>query len=73
MLKNPTEYERDISSAIFTVISRQLSPALLLDICAGYCHRSLIDKSGMFRTYMGKHNREENGRSALDALCDTTP
>jgi hypothetical protein len=33
MLKNPAEYERDISSAKFTAISPQVSPDLVLGAC----------------------------------------
>jgi len=73
MLKNPAEYERDILSAKFTVISRQVSPDSLLGVSAGICQRALVDESGMIRTQMGTHNRSENGRSAWDALYDTTP
>jgi hypothetical protein len=35
--------------------------------------RALVDVSGMIITQMGKHNRTEKGRSAGDALYDTTP
>jgi hypothetical protein len=38
-------------------IFRQVSPALLLDISAGYCQRSLMGKSRMIITQMGKHDR----------------
>jgi hypothetical protein len=47
--------------------------ASLLEVPAGICHRALLDKSGMIRTQMGTHNISENGRSAWDALYDTTP
>jgi hypothetical protein len=70
MLKNPAEYDRDTSSAKFKDISRQL-PAMLLYVSVAT--RALVDESGMIRTQMGTHNRSENGRSALDALYDTTP
>jgi hypothetical protein len=38
-------------------ISRQVSPALILGVSAGYCQRALVDGTGMIRTQMGKHNR----------------
>jgi predicted nucleic acid-binding Zn ribbon protein len=47
-------------------------PALLLCVSAGICQRALVDKSGMITTQMGTHRRSENGRSAWDALYDTT-
>jgi hypothetical protein len=50
MLKNSPEYERDTSSEKFTAISRQVPPASLLGVSAGYCQRALVDESGMFRT-----------------------
>jgi hypothetical protein len=49
-----------------TVISRQVSFALLLDVCAGNYQRGLVDESGKIRTQMGTHNC--NGRSARVAL-----
>jgi hypothetical protein len=50
MLKNPTKYERDISSAKYTSISLQVSPYSLLDISSGIYQRVLVDESGIFRT-----------------------
>jgi hypothetical protein len=47
-------------------ISRQVSPALLLDVSVGNCQTALVDKSGMITTQMGTHNR--SGRSARVAL-----
>jgi hypothetical protein len=38
-------------------ISRQVSPASLPAVCAGYCHEILVDESGMIITQMGKQNR----------------
>jgi hypothetical protein len=73
MSKNPAEYERDISLAKFVAISRQVSPDSLLGVSIGICHRALVDESGIIRTRMGTHNRSENGRSAWDALYNTTP
>jgi hypothetical protein len=72
MLKNAVEQDRDTSSAKFKAISPQDLPASLLGMSAGYCQRALVDESGMFRTQMGTHSGSENGRSAWDALCDTT-
>jgi hypothetical protein len=31
-----------------------------------------VDESGVIKSHMGTHNRAENGRSAWDALHDTT-
>jgi hypothetical protein len=47
-------------------------PGPLLGASVGYCQRALVDESRIIRTQMGTHNRSENGRSAWDALCDTT-
>jgi hypothetical protein len=69
-LKIPAKYDRDTSSAKFTAIFRQVLPASLPDVCAGYFQRALADESGMITCQMGKHNGSENGRSAWDALCD---
>jgi hypothetical protein len=55
VLKNPAEYERDISSSKFIAISRQVTPDSLLGVSAGVCQRSVVDKSGTIRTYMGTH------------------
>jgi hypothetical protein len=38
-------------------ISRQVPPDYSLGVTAGYCQRALVDKSGMIRTQIGKHNR----------------
>jgi hypothetical protein len=57
MLKIPAEYDSDTSSAKFTDISHQISPASLLDVWAGYCQTALVSESGMIRTQMRKHER----------------
>jgi hypothetical protein len=59
MLKNPAGTRRDTLWAKFTAISCQVSPALLLDVSAGYCQRTLVNVSGMIRAQMGMHNRSE--------------
>jgi hypothetical protein len=56
MSKIPAEYERDISSAKFAAISRQVSPDSLLGASAGICQRALVGKSGMMRTQTGTLN-----------------
>jgi hypothetical protein len=65
MLKTPAEYERDISLAKFTDINAKF---LLLhyEVSVGYCHRTLVDGSGMIRTQIGKHSR-----SVMVAVYDT--
>jgi hypothetical protein len=55
---------RDISSAKFTTISRQVYSDLLLGVSDAICQRAIMDKSGMIRTEMGMHNKSENDRSA---------
>jgi hypothetical protein len=72
MLKNPAEYERNILSAKFTAIVRQVFHDLPLGVSAGVCQRALVDESEMISTLMRTHNRSENCRSAWDALYDTT-
>jgi hypothetical protein len=64
MLKNPAEYERDISLAKFTATSLQVSPDSLLGVSAGICQRAVVDESGVIRTQMRMQNRLENGHSA---------
>jgi hypothetical protein len=49
------------------------STVSLLGVCAAICHKAMVDKSGIIRTQMGKHYSSETGRSAWDALYDTTP
>jgi hypothetical protein len=48
------------------------SLASLLGVSALICQRALVDESGMIRTKKKAHNISENGRSAWDALHDTT-
>jgi hypothetical protein len=36
-----------------TAVSRQVSPALLPDVSASYCQRTLVDESGMIKTLTG--------------------
>jgi hypothetical protein len=36
---------------------RQVSPASLPNISAGYCQRAVVDELGKSRTQMGTHNR----------------
>jgi hypothetical protein len=54
MSKIPAEYERDISSAKFAAISRQVCPDSLLSVSAGIWQRDLVNESGMIKTQMGK-------------------
>jgi hypothetical protein len=54
-------------------MSRQVFTVSLLGAPSGYCQRDFVDESGMIRTQMGKSQHVSNGRSALDALHDTTP
>jgi hypothetical protein len=53
MLKNHVEYETDASTAKFTAISRQVSPASLQRVSADYYQRPLVDESEIIRTQMG--------------------
>jgi hypothetical protein len=46
MLQNAAKCERD-TSAKFTAISRQVSPASLFVVSIGYYQRALVDESGM--------------------------
>jgi hypothetical protein len=72
MLKNPAEYERDISSAKFTAIYRQISRDSRLGVSVGICQTTLVNELGMIRAEIEIHSNQ-NGRSAWDALYDTTP
>jgi hypothetical protein len=56
MLKNPAEYERDISLAKFTT-SLQVYPDSLLGVSVGICQRAVVDESGVIRTQMRMQNR----------------
>jgi len=69
MLKFPAQYDRHYDGQ-FKDISRQL-PASLLDVSAAT--RALVDELRTIITQTGTHNTPENGRSAWDALYDTTP
>jgi hypothetical protein len=40
-------------------VYRQISPASLLSMPAGNFQRAVVHESGMFRTHMGMHNRQE--------------
>jgi hypothetical protein len=54
MLKIHAEYKKDISSAKFTVLSRQISSDSLLAVSDGMCQRALVVKSGIIRTERGR-------------------
>jgi hypothetical protein len=54
--RHPTVWKRCLS-AKFTDNSRQVFPALLLGVPAGYYQRSLVSESGIVITQMGKKNR----------------
>jgi hypothetical protein len=56
MSKNPREYNIDTLSAKFAAISRQVFPALLPRVSAGYCQRLQADESGVIITQMWNHN-----------------
>jgi hypothetical protein len=60
-------------TAKFIAISRQVPPDSFMGVFAGICQRALVDESGPIITQMGAHSRSENGRSAWEALYDTTP
>jgi hypothetical protein len=47
----------DISPGKFSAIPRQVSPALVPDISAGYCQSALVDESRMIITQI--HSRSE--------------
>jgi hypothetical protein len=72
MLENSTGRKRDHSSAKFTAISRQVSPASPPDVSAGNCQRALVDESGIIRTQMNTHNRSVMV-AVLGTLCAIPP
>jgi len=43
LLKNPTSVKEILRRQNLTAISRQVSPAVLLDVCAGNCQRALVE------------------------------
>jgi hypothetical protein len=47
-------------------------PASLPGVSPNICHTALVDESGMIRTQMGMNNKSVNGRSAWNALYNTT-
>jgi hypothetical protein len=57
MLKKPTGMKEIFRRQYLLVISRQVSPASLLDISAGHCQRALVDESGKIINQMWTHNR----------------
>jgi hypothetical protein len=56
MLKIPMEYDKDNSQAELTDILTKFLPASLPGVSAGYCHKALVDVSGLTGTQMGMHN-----------------
>jgi hypothetical protein len=70
--KYSLQYERGLVRKI-TNSYRQVSPALLLHVSAGYCQRAVVGESETVINQTGKHQHTTNGRSVWDALCDTTP
>jgi hypothetical protein len=72
-VQEPSVYERHTSSENFIAISRQVSPDSLLGVNAGIWQTAQVDESGMTITHMETYNRSENGRSAWDALYESTP
>lgn len=59
MLKGPTSMKGDTLQEKFTAISDQVSPVSIRDVCAGNCHRTLVDESGMDTIQIGTCNRSE--------------
>jgi hypothetical protein len=57
MLKNLRSTKAILLRLNSRLFSRQVFPASLPGVSAGYCQRALADKSGMIITRMGKHNR----------------
>jgi hypothetical protein len=56
-IKNPTSMKEIFRRQNLIAISRQVSPASLLDISAGNFQRALMNESGSIRSQMGAHNR----------------
>jgi hypothetical protein len=71
MLKNPADYDRDISSTKFTAISRQVFPDSLLIVSAGIYLRAWWLNQKLLEHRWGR-TMDKNGRSVWDALYDTT-
>jgi hypothetical protein len=58
-VKEPDRYEKTYFVGKIPAISRQVYPASLPHISAGYCQTALVDESGISRTKMGTHKRSE--------------
>jgi hypothetical protein len=54
MLKNPLSMKGIFHRKNETAISRQVSPASLVDVSAGNCLGALVDKLGMIRIRWGR-------------------
>jgi hypothetical protein len=72
MLKIPAEYDRDTSMHNSWTNLTTFGPTLILCVSAGICQTALVEESRTIKTQIGKQNRWENGRSAWEALYDTT-
>jgi hypothetical protein len=70
-LQNLAEYERDILSAKFIVITRLVSPDSLLGVSSGICQTDLVDESGTIRTQLVTCNRQK--MVAMDGTLYTIP
>jgi hypothetical protein len=57
MLMNPANVKEILCRQNSAAISRQVSPASLIDVPAGKCQRALVEELGMTINQMGKHNR----------------
>jgi hypothetical protein len=72
MSKIPAEYDRDTSSAKLTKIFRKISHCFVTNTAVFTRELYLINQKGL-ELRLRTHSRLENGRSAWDALHDTTP
>jgi hypothetical protein len=58
-VKEFCEYEKIFRRQNSATVSRRLSPALVLDVCAGDCQKALLKESGMIKIQVRMHNRSE--------------
>jgi hypothetical protein len=74
MLKKPAKYERDMYLSKFTVKFSPKFSLLCYKVSVVVTARELwwMSQEGLDLRW-GTHNISENGCSAWDALCDTTP
>jgi hypothetical protein len=77
MSENPTSMKEILHRQNATTISRQVSPACVVDVSDDNFQRAVVDESGIIRSQLGRHNKSKwsqcKGRLAYPSRNNNPP